>query len=410
MQTASGGDVLAANDMMRGELSQQLGAAVAEQQAAAPLGVSLPMEMSAFARPAAATRPATCPEELAYNEAFKVKHKGAHEEVTVGDGLSQAAVSKLRAMAAASGQFAFKLGDEEMPPFIDTMVCRESDGARVDPAMIVAKADASASKAPPRVFHTKHRELLLSIRDHWLKSGRIRAARAPLAVANAFVVELVKDDGSLKLRIVQAHNDSNEKTLGSAFAMPDMSQILGVVSGGTFFMAADAASGYHAMPLAAGCGPNCCITFGDGGVFEPCFLPQGVAIAPQHFGEQLRRVFERTTPAWRVRVYIDDVIGSADDEAACVEMWSWVLEQAKLFNVTLSAKKTRVGMSQIGRSRCSARQFRTTRSTSSARTWTRSLRSSARRRCTSCSRRSGWCSTCSSICRTRSSRCSGWSA
>jgi hypothetical protein len=339
--------LLAANDEKRRELGDAVREAVALAEEPVD-GVMLPLATSAFGPEPRPARSATCAEEQAYCAEFRAEHAKAADLVEIGP-VESARAARMRETAHAAQVFCGPLELEAAPPFINTEVTRKSDGMRVRPAPVVRAANAQRAAAASRAFRIRdrHRAKLFKIRDAWLKSGRIRLARTALALAQAFMVETVKEDGSIKLRMVQAHNESNERTIGSALPMPDPEAILEDLSSGKLFMAVDAASGFHALPLMEGSGQNCCITFGDGVAYEPSFLPMGVAVAPQHYGAQMSQVFTRTTPRWRVRVFIDDIAGSADDEEALEEMWAWVVEQAAFFNITLSAPKSKVGLTKI---------------------------------------------------------------
>jgi hypothetical protein len=269
-------------------------------------GAMLPVATSAFGSDPRPAQSATCAEEQAYCAAFRAEHAKAANLIEIGP-VESTRAARMRETAHAAKVFCGQLELDAAPPFINTEVTRESDGMRVRPAPVVRAANAQRAAAASRAFRVKgrHQAKLFKIRDAWLKSGRIGRARVALALALAFMVETVKEDGSIKLRMVQAHNESNERTIGSALPMPDPEAILEDLSGGKLFMAVDAASGFHALPLMEGSGQNCCITFGDGVAYEPSFLPMGVAVAPQHYGAQLSQVFTR------VRVFIDDIAGSA---------------------------------------------------------------------------------------------------
>jgi hypothetical protein len=339
--SATASEVLAFNDELRLELGATVAEAVREHETEEPLGVSLPMSCSAFAEPQQAARSATEPSEVEFNRRFKEENKEAARSVTFGPACE--GDGSFLQMCLESRVFAHS-HDHHLPPLMNTEVVSD-DGVRISPAPIILAAGASRSAAARRPYHIRGDDaaFLEETRRTWLAEGRIRPARNPTAAAHAFVVRKTKEDGSVKRRLVQAHNESNDKTLGSAFPMPDPTAILNDLAAGRYFCAFDALAGFHGMPLARGSGPNCCIVFDDGVLYEPCILPMGTATAPQHFGEQMRRVFEHSAPAWRVRVFQDDIMGSADSREALREMLAWIVARAVFFNVTFSAKKCEVG-------------------------------------------------------------------
>jgi hypothetical protein len=343
--SATASEVLAFNDELRLELGATVAEAVREHETEEPLGVSLPMSCSAFAEPQQAARSATEPSEVEFNRRFKEENKEAARSVTFGPACE--GDGSFLQMCLESRVFAHS-HDHHLPPLMNTEVVSD-DGVRISPAPIILAAGASRSAAARRPYHIRGDDaaFLEETRRTWLAEGRIRPARNPTAAAHAFVVRKTKEDGSVKRRLVQAHNESNDKTLGSAFPMPDPTAILNDLAAGRYFCAFDALAGFHGMPLARGSGPNCCIVFDDGVLYEPCILPMGTATAPQHFGEQMRRVFEHSAPAWRVRVFQDDIMGSADSREALREMLAWIVARAVFFNVTFSAKKCEVGVERI---------------------------------------------------------------
>lgn len=100
-------------------------------------------------------------------------------------------------------------------------------------------------------FKQRHRRIppsmLKEVRDHLqqlLTAGIIRKSKSPFS---SNVVLVRKKNGNLRMRV--DYRQLNNKTKKDAYALPRIEEILGSLSGNSYFTVLDAKSGYHQIEI-----------------------------------------------------------------------------------------------------------------------------------------------------------------
>jgi len=120
------------------------------------------------------------------------------------------------------------------------------------------------------------------------------------------VPKKVGPDGKRKWRLVVDFCKLNEKTVGDAYSLPDITEILDELSQSKYFTCLDMVMGYHQIELAPGEGPKMAFSTKQSH-WEYRRLPFGSKMAPATFQKLMNSVLSGLT-CTRCFVYLDDSV------------------------------------------------------------------------------------------------------
>jgi hypothetical protein len=92
--------------------------------------------------------------------------------------------------------------------------------------------------------------------EQLVKDGIIAPSKSPWNSPLLIVPKKVGPDGKPKWRMVVDFRRLNEKTVGDAYPLPDIMEILDQLGQAKYFTCLDMAMGYHQIALAPGEGPK----------------------------------------------------------------------------------------------------------------------------------------------------------
>jgi len=128
------------------------------------------------------------------------------------------------------------------------------------------------------------------------------AWNSPLLV----VPKKVGPDGKRKWRLVVDFRKLNEKTVGDAYPLPDITEILDQLGQSKYFTCLDMVMGYHQIELAPGEGPKTAFSTKQGH-WEYRRLPFGLKTAPATFQKLMNSVLSGLAGT-RCFVYLNDIV------------------------------------------------------------------------------------------------------
>ena len=120
------------------------------------------------------------------------------------------------------------------------------------------------------------------------------------------VPKKVGPDGERKWRLVVDFRKLNEKTVGNAYPLPDITKILDQLGQIKYFTCLDMVMGYHQIELEPGEGPKTAFSTKQGH-WEYRRLPFGLKTAPVTFQKMMNSVLSGLTGT-RCFVYLDDIV------------------------------------------------------------------------------------------------------
>jgi len=109
-----------------------------------------------------------------------------------------------------------------------------------------------------------------------------------------------------KWRMVVDFRRLNEKTIGDAYPLPDITEILDQLGQSKYFTCLDMVMGYHQIELEQGEGPKTAFSTKQGH-WEYQRLPFGLKTAPATFQRMMNSVLSGLT-CTRCFVYLDDIV------------------------------------------------------------------------------------------------------
>ena len=139
-----------------------------------------------------------------------------------------------------------------------------------------------------------------------LKEGIIVQSNSPWNSPILVVPKRVGVDGESKWRLVVDFRKLNEKTIGDAHPLPDITEILDQLGQSKYFSCLDMVMGYHQIELEKGEGPKTAFSTKQGH-WEYKRLPFGLKTAPPTFQKLMNSVLSGLTGI-RCFVYLDDIV------------------------------------------------------------------------------------------------------
>ena len=159
------------------------------------------------------------------------------------------------------------------------------------------------------------------------------AWNSPLLV----VTKKVGPDGKRKWRLVAEFRKFNEKTVGYAYPLPDITEILDQLGQSKCFTCVDMVMGYHQIELAPGEGPKTAFSTKQGH-WEYRRLPFGLKTAPATFQKLMNSVLSGLTGT-RCFVYLDDIVIYARSLADHNTKLREVLDRLRMHKLILQPDK-----------------------------------------------------------------------
>jgi hypothetical protein len=144
-------------------------------------------------------------------------------------------------------------------------------------------------------------------------------------------------DGEKRWRMVVDFRILNEKTVGDAYPLPDITEILDQLGQSKYFTCLDMVMGYHQIELEQGEGPKAAFSTKQGH-WEYRRLPFGLKRAPATFQKTMNWVLSGLTGT-HCFVYFDDIVvyakSLADHDAKLRE----VLDRLRTYELKLQSGK-----------------------------------------------------------------------
>jgi transposase InsO family protein len=144
-------------------------------------------------------------------------------------------------------------------------------------------------------------------------------------------------DGKRKWRLVVDFRKLNEKSIGDAHPLPDITEILDQLGQSKYFTCLDMVMGYHQVELAPGEGPKTAFSTKQGH-WEYKRLPLGLKTAPATFQRMMQSVLSGLTGT-RCFVYLDDIVIYAKSLAEHDTKAREVLDRLRKYRLKLQADK-----------------------------------------------------------------------
>ena len=139
-----------------------------------------------------------------------------------------------------------------------------------------------------------------------LEEGIIKKSDSPWNSPLLVVEKKAGPDGQRKWRMVVDFRKLNEKTIGNAYPLPDITEILDQLGQSKYFTCLDMVMGYHQIELEQGEGPKTAFSTKHGH-WEFNRLPFGLKTAGATFQKMMNSVLSGLTGT-RCFVYLDDIV------------------------------------------------------------------------------------------------------
>jgi hypothetical protein len=142
--------------------------------------------------------------------------------------------------------------------------------------------------------------------EQLVEEGIVTPSESPWNSPLLIVPKRAGPDGKPKWRMVVDFRKLNEKTIGDAHPLPDITEILDQLGQSKYFTCLDMAMGYHQIELEPGEDPKTAFSTKQGH-WEYRRLPFGLKTAPATFQKMMNAVLSGLTGT-RCSVFLDDVV------------------------------------------------------------------------------------------------------
>ena len=139
-----------------------------------------------------------------------------------------------------------------------------------------------------------------------MEDGIVTLSESPWNSPLLIVPKRAGLDEKPKWRMVVDFRKLNEKTIGDAHPLPDITKILDQLGQSKYFTCLDMAMGYHQIELEPGEGPKTAFSTKQGH-WEYLKLPFGLKTAPATFQKMMNSVLSGLTGT-NCFVYLDDIV------------------------------------------------------------------------------------------------------
>ena len=152
-------------------------------------------------------------------------------------------------------------------------------------------------------------------------------------------------DGEKKWRLVVDFRRLNEKTIGDANPLPDITEILDQLGQSKYFTCLDMVMGYHQIELEEGEGPKTAFSTKQGH-WEYRRLPFGLKTAPATFQKPINSVLSGLTGT-RCFVYLDDIVIHAKSLADHNIKLREVMDRLRTYRLKLQPEKCKLLLKEV---------------------------------------------------------------
>ena len=166
-----------------------------------------------------------------------------------------------------------------------------------------------------------------------MEDGIVTPSKSPWNSPLLIVPKKTGADGKPKWRMVVDFRKLNEKTVGDAYPLPDITEILDQLGQSKYFTCLDMAMGYHQIELEPGEGPKTAFS-NKQGHWEYRRLPFGLKTAPATFQRTMNSVLSGLTGTRFL--YLDDVVLYARSLAEHNTKLRDVLDRLRLHHLSCS--------------------------------------------------------------------------
>ncbi|CAB0031393.1 unnamed protein product, partial [Trichogramma brassicae] len=156
-----------------------------------------------------------------------------------------------------------------------------------------------------------HKEVIQKDIDKRLREGIIEPSASPMNSPIWIVPKKPGPDGTPKWRIVIDFRELNKKTIGDAYPLPNIADIMDQLGGASYFSTFDLASGFHQIPMKEDDKWKTAFSTLNGH-FQYKRMPMGLKNAPATFQRLMDKVL-RGLQNIEMLVYLDDIIVYAKD-------------------------------------------------------------------------------------------------
>ena len=162
------------------------------------------------------------------------------------------------------------------------------------------------------VFHKQyryppvHKEEVRKQISKLIETGVIGPSNSPYNSPLWIVPKKADEKGNKKWRLVIDYRGLNEKTVGDAYPLPNINEILDHLGGAKYFSVFDLASGFHQIPMDSEDKHKTAFST-DNGHYEYNRMPFGLKGAPATFQRLMDRVLVGLQGV-ELFVYIDDIV------------------------------------------------------------------------------------------------------
>jgi O-acetyl-ADP-ribose deacetylase (regulator of RNase III) len=189
---------------------------------------------------------------------------------------------------------------------------------------------------PYRLPYSQQAEIDKQVNE-LLEDGVIAASDSPWNAPLLIVPKKVDATGEQRYRVVVDYRKLNSITVGDAFPMPNINEILDQLGRAKYFSCLDMASGYHQVPLCPKDQEKTAFSTNQGH-FEFKRMSFGLKGAPSTFQRLVNRVLMGIN-GFRAFVYLDDIIIIATSVQEHEERLREVFDRLRQYNLKLQPAK-----------------------------------------------------------------------
>jgi hypothetical protein len=171
-----------------------------------------------------------------------------------------------------------------------------------------------------------------------LQDGIIAKSDSPWNSPLLVVPKKVGPDGKIKWRLVVDFRKLNGKTVGDAYPLSDITEILDQFGQSKYFSCLDIVMDYHQIELVPGAGPKTAFSTKQGH-WEYQRLSFGLKTAPATFQKMMNSVFIGLTGT-RFFLYLDDIVLYARSLADHITKLREVLDRLRTYKLKLQPDKS----------------------------------------------------------------------
>lgn len=183
----------------------------------------------------------------------------------------------------------------------------------------------------------RHRQEITEQMEALEREGVITPSDSPWNAPLLVVPKKPDVNGIVKYRVCVDFRRLNEVTIGDAFPLPNITDILDQLGRSKYYSTLDLAHGYHQVPMNTADREKTAFST-DRGHFEFARMPFGLKGAPSTFQRLMNKVLAGLN-GLKAFVYLDDIIIYAKDLADHSQKLSDILQRLRKYNLKLQPSK-----------------------------------------------------------------------